>query len=246
MHGGRNTILTTDRSGERAAVDAAAVSTQRTITLSNGIVLSLRPVPVRLIREATARVERPKVPVVYIADGDRHEENPDDPAYQQALSEWSVAVSEAAATMGVMYGTRVVSVPDGYERPESDAWIEDTEAVFAATGVEVKVRREPERARYYDWIRYYAAADEIDLFMLTRHTTSGYMLSEEEVAAAVATFRRLIGRPADPGSAAAAAVGIDGDRGASDSAGVGAGVGPASGSEAQSDPVDDVGEDATV
>ena len=231
-----------DRPAEEAAV-AAVTEPLREITLANGIVLTVRPVPPRLIREATSRVPAPQIPKVWIADGDRHEENPDDPEYQDAIRRHPEMVAEAAATVGVMAGTAIKYVPEGVEPPESDEWIQHVEAVAQAAGMELTIRREPALARYYDWIRYYAAADEADLFMVTRMTTSGYMLSQAEVDQMVGTFRRLVGRPADPGLADPPGEPAHRDLRAGDVAGGGVGVGDAGGGTVLADPVDVVGDD---
>lgn len=182
------------RLSEVAAADAAQAAVTgpvETVTLSTGIVLRLRPVPPRILADAATRVPKPEVPVVFITSRERNEANPDDPAYQAALAEWTRNTTDASFKLGLILGTAVEHIPDGYYPPESDDWINEIEAAFAVDGRESPVRREPEKARYLDWLLYHALGNDEDQFVLTSAMWSATLVTQEALAAAIESFRRL-------------------------------------------------------
>lgn len=196
--------------GDAAAVAAATASDARRerrkrLTLTNGIVLYYKAVPGDVILAASNAVKAPEVPRVPIPDTDRTEENPNDPAYVKALEDYSLTVMRAQLTTALLVGTEIAEVPDGLYRPEDDEWIDHIESAWEATAeatgstVERRIRREPAKARYLEWLRLYAITDAVDTFLVNRVLLSGVSLSEEEVAAAAETFRRSLVRPADNG-----------------------------------------------
>ena len=68
---------------EEAAVETAREVRQQAddglFRLSSGVVLKIKPVPPLLIRQAVAKIKRPKPPVIFLEDKGVEEENPDDP-----------------------------------------------------------------------------------------------------------------------------------------------------------------------
>lgn len=185
-----------------AALSGVGVDHAERVELRNGIVLSTRLVPSHLIRAATQRVKPPAVPMVHIADQDRDEPNPDDPAYVEAIMQWSIDQSDAAMSVGLMVGTKLEHLPDGMEPPESDVWVADIESVSDIMGLDIHIRREPDRARYLDWLRYYALQDDQDVFTVTRLVAAGALLTEEQVGRMAATFLGRDGWRTDPEPAA--------------------------------------------
>jgi hypothetical protein len=174
---------------EAIAGEAEANAVVRTYTLSTGIVLNLRPVPPRVRSDAMAKVPRPEVPKVFIENLGRTEENPDDPKYRQDLIEWSNEQFMRGFQVSLVLGTSVNFVPPDRYRPEDDAWIDEIEAAALVTGNDATVRREPEKARYLDWLMYHALGNEEDHSMLTALLYSVSLVTEEALAEAIDSFR---------------------------------------------------------
>lgn len=185
---------------EATAREAEANATVRTYTCSTGIVLNIRAVPPRVRTDAMANVPRPKVPKVWIESLGREEENPDDPQYAADLIAWRDEEMRRSFQITFALGTSVNTVPEGYFRPEQDEWIDEIEAVAELNGVESSVRRAPEKARYIDWLMYYALGNEEDHAILTTILYSVSLVTEGALAQAIASFRRLTEQRADPES----------------------------------------------
>lgn len=88
------------------------------VTLQTGDRARLVPVPAALIDEVSTRVKDPAVPLVYIAEKEREEENPSDPAYLRALAEAARLRGLAVLDALVMFGVELL---DGV--PENEGWI---------------------------------------------------------------------------------------------------------------------------
>lgn len=170
---------------EAAEVVAAVVDGEEKdrVTLSNGIVLKLRPVPPLAIREIALRFAPPPVPVVWIGDKERSEPNPNDPDYLAAMTRYTNDQIYRVADVSISLGTAVESVPDYLERPEADGWIDELEAVG------ITVDRENRHKRYLAWLRYYAINSTADLTRVMRGVTLLAGVTEEEVQRAVRAFR---------------------------------------------------------
>lgn len=153
------------------------------VTLSNGIVLKLRPVPPLAIREIAVRFAPPPVPVVWIADKERDEPNPNDPDYLAAMTRYLQDQTYRVADVSMALGTAVESVPEFMERPESDGWIEPLEAVGLV------IDRDNRHKRYLAWLRLYAVTSNADLTRVMRGVTMLAGVTEEEVQRAVRAFR---------------------------------------------------------
>lgn len=190
---------------DRAAIEAATHSaTDRpaieTIELANRVVLRVRPVASFLLREAARAVPEPQPPRVWIASRgtDRDdpadpgwEENPDSPSFKQRYAEYLIDSDLASLKVALIMGTTIEYLPDGIWPPSNEKWIKEIEdaASFADITPPV-IRREPEKARYLDWLRFYAVPSEDDIFRLTRLVTSGTLVTEEALADSLASFRR--------------------------------------------------------
>lgn len=154
------------------------------ITLRNGVVLKLHPVPPLAIREAALLVPPPQVPVWISPDKDREEPNPNDPDYLAALEKHKHEQAFRVSDTIHLLGTSVESIPDGIDPPESDVWISKLEAIG------IKVDRENEHKRYLSWLRLYAYTSQADISMVTAFATRLSGTTEEEVQRAAAAFRR--------------------------------------------------------
>jgi hypothetical protein len=175
---------------EALAREAEAKSVVTTYTLSTGIVLNIRPVPPRIRSEALAKVPKPAIPKVFVEAMGREEENPDDPNYQAAVIAWGNEQFIRGFHVTLVLGTSVRSVPEDRFRPEDDGWIEEVETAAMIAGTEaLNVRREPEKARYLDWLLYHALGNEEDHSMLTALLYSLSVVTEEALADAIDSFR---------------------------------------------------------
>lgn len=127
------------------------------ITLSNGIVLKMKPVPPLLLNSIANSVPEPEVPKVWIEEKGREEENPEHPAYLKAIIDRAnlVGIMIIDATLAV--GTELVSVPDNMLKPEDDGWLWQAKH----SGKEFDLT-DP-KDRYLAWLRYYAVETQDDL-----------------------------------------------------------------------------------
>lgn len=192
-----------DPLADRAAIAATIETGQGAkriteYTMENGVVLTIKPVPPLILRNAARHVLDPEVPKVFIEDADRTEENPDDPQYIADIEAARERRSMAALTAALLVGTEFKSAPEGVPGPEDDTWIENLKAINEVVGITMEIHDEPgSRARYLDWLRLVAISSETELHILTRILTIGVALTNAEVQAAAESFRRLLARSTD-------------------------------------------------
>lgn len=185
------------------------------VSLSNGVVLKLKPVSGLLIRRAASQIAAPKPPMWHNADRDRDEPNPNDPDYLNALAQHEEAVGMAAMNVMFIVGTKPqMPLPDGITAIDSDDWIE--ELAF----LDIVVQKEGP-GRYLDWLKYVVLGDMRDLVKTAVAVGRMSGLQENDVLAALDSFRGGEERRAD--SNAPAADSGDGNRVQSVPAGSGAG-----------------------
>lgn len=160
------------------------------VTLSSGLVLTVKGVAPFLIQRAAQAIPRPEVPKVFIDEKGREEENPADPRYIEALQVWEAKTIEVATNIMFAAGTEVVSIPDGMHPPESDDWLELV-TLFDDT-VDVST---PKR-RYLTWLSLYALSSAADVRETISAVAKKTGITEGEVAAVVAGFRNRAERRA--------------------------------------------------
>lgn len=191
---------------QNGAVEAAAEAADAytageridSLTLSNGIVLALKLVAPLLISDAARRLPKPPVPMVYSEEKGREEENPTHPDYLADLVMWRGARDEAGLSVALIMGSSVASVPAGIHPPDSDEWIDEIEASYAAIDMEPpKIDRDRPSSRYLSWLRLYALPTEEDIVRISKILTSSVAVSEEDVREAVDAFRSRVGQRAD-------------------------------------------------
>lgn len=203
-----------DSPAEASAI--AAANPQRRvdrITLENGIILRLKPVPPMVLRAASAGVKKPEVPIVLIPEKGRDEPNPNDPQYLADLQQWFANQAEALLTVALILGTAVEFIPEGMHGADDDEWIAELREAYGLLAGSIPPIHEERgsKARYLDWLHLYAIPSETDIHRLTRLLTSGVALTESEVQAAADSFRRLFAGFSSLGDAPAGAA-VDGDR----------------------------------
>lgn len=173
------------------AVESAALPLVTEITLDNGVVLKLMPVPPFVTQQAVMNLKEPKPPLVDVGKGEgREEENPNDPDYLEEMNAYNVQVIETTTNAMLITGTEIAAIPDGMQSPEDDDWLDRIQFL----GIEVE--RENKWARYVAWLRYYVlSAPSITRIIAELRKSIG--LTEEEVDAAVKTFRNRAARRAN-------------------------------------------------
>lgn len=188
-----------------------------TLTLTNGIVLKIKSTPPLLLRTVAAQVVDPEPPDWFNPDKERNEPNPADPAYEATLRRNEILRQAAVADAVLMLGTELYSLPPGKVGPEDETWLADVRAV----GLDVDPKTE--KQRYLVWLRYYAIEINDDITDAISAALGVVGLTEEDVASAMASFRRIAERRADSEFTNAGAVSTDGDIVPADGAGVGSG-----------------------
>lgn len=166
-------------------------------TLSNGIVLKIKSVPPFLVQAVQNEFKTPPPPKVMIEEKGREEENPNDPAYLRLLEELEEKQNLAINDLFLAAGTEVLSVPDGYFKPEQDDWIAVVEFAQNITGTDIHVDRDNPIKRYLHWLRFYALETGADVALATRLPMELAGIREGEVDEVMDAFRSLPGRGAD-------------------------------------------------
>lgn len=184
-----------------SVVDNVIEDKPNRFTTSKGLVLKLQKVNNQIAVDTEMRFPKPKVPMVYIKDDDRYEENPSDPDYLDKLNAWRNSMYEN--NYNLFLGLGVVrefgTLPDGMIPLESDDWSEDAEVL----GLVVPTSR---MGRMVAWLRYHVL-DDSDEVSRCIHKIAVYsgLAAEEEVQEAVETF------PSDEERSTPESAPIDGD-----------------------------------
>ena len=194
----RKTPKPSSDEAERAAVDTAAAlqdgNVPSEITLSNGIILALKPIPPGIIERSLARLEKPKVPRWKNPDKNVEEENPGDPEYVAALEAYQALRNKTAVNTLLLVGTAVKAIPEGLYGPEDVGHWFDQE-LMAHLGVVANT--ETAFDRYLSWLELYAMAKQRDILEVISTVNRMAGIGEEDVRAAVAGFRSRKTRRAD-------------------------------------------------
>ncbi len=187
----------------KAAVAAAAKQTEEAenqqvsvqdIELNNGIILKLRAVPAAMMRRVATKIEKPKVPKMDMGKG-REEENPGDPAYQDAMDEYHYVVGEATVNVILSMGVSVVSVPDGMDNIDDEGWTEALEFFDVDKEYDLSTKI----GRKLAWLQYYAITGEPEWLKVLGRISAMIGMTEGEVADAIESFRDRATRGADNG-----------------------------------------------
>lgn len=166
-------------------------------TLTNGIVLNLKPVPPLLIQAVSQEFKTPDPPVMFIEEKGRDEPNPNDPKYKKELDDIAEAQNLATNSLVLAIGTSVKSVPNGYYMPEEDDWIANIEFASKISGKELKINREDDIQRYLCWLRYYALESIGDMVLVQSLPGQLTGIREGEVDEVLDSFLSIPQRRAD-------------------------------------------------
>ncbi len=165
---------------DRAKAIASGQGERETeVTLSTGVRVRLQAVSALLIEDLKAALLEPKVPVVYIEDKGREEENPNDPAYLAALNKYNADRGAAVLDATVLFGVELL---DGL--PEDESWLKKLKALERLGKLDLsRYDLADEFDREFLYKRYVAVAGA-DLAILTTLSS----IRPEEVARARRSF----------------------------------------------------------
>lgn len=159
--------------------------TDNTYTTKRGIVFEILPVSRYIVVDINDSIPIPKPPKVMIEEKGREEENPNDPDYLAALREANIHKATAVTNAYLGLGTRVLTLPEDIEPPESTEWSDDLAMFTPTTKVPIKGK-----ARYVAWIRYYAVlGDEFEQLTTAVMRGDGGVTTEEDTKKAEERFR---------------------------------------------------------
>lgn len=159
------------------------LSSNNTYTSTNGVVFRLKKVSRLLILDATKKIPPPAVPVVFIEEKGRSEENPSDPTYLEKMQEYNTERSLLTSTLIIGLGTEVDKLPPDLTDFNDAEWAED----LAEFGITVPIKG---KARYASWVKYHLLTNDEDYAELVKAVLrfSGTTI-EEDVSKAAESFR---------------------------------------------------------
>jgi hypothetical protein len=153
------------------------------VALSTNVVLHIRPIAPRIIMQVLENFKAPKVPSVYDKEKERAIENPQDPAYLQAIEVYQTERGLALLDACIALGTELETIPEGVTPLDSEDWIDE----LAVAGVTFDASRP--RIRYAMWVKTVAAVSEEDLLLVTKHVMRLSGVTKEDVDTALNSFR---------------------------------------------------------
>lgn len=167
------------------------------IKLHNGIVIGVKPLPPLLLQTIGAKFKTPDPPVVYMEEKGREEPNPNDPAYLQLLQ--VLEEQQELATQNLVLGaaTHLVSVPDGYDKPEDPGWKQSVEFAAELAGQTLDLDTSTPVKQYLCWLRFYAMETGADVALVQALPFQLAGIREGEVQAALESFHGISERGTD-------------------------------------------------
>jgi hypothetical protein len=167
---------------KKAALDVAkerSDGTEESVNLPYGVQGTIVPVPPQLIDEVTSRIRDPEVPMWHNPDKDRDEPNPSDPDYLSALEDANRERGIAAIDTMALFGIDISALPT------DDAWLKKLQYMEKRNLIDLTdYDLEDEQEREFVFKRFIAVNN---IILKKIMAVSG--ISEEEVAAAEASFR---------------------------------------------------------
>lgn len=166
-------------------------------TLSNGIILALKPVPPLLIQAISQEFEQPAPPKVWMEEKGRDEENPNDPEYAKLIEKLEEEQNQAVNDLLLGVGTSIKFVPEGFFRPEEDGWVQKVKFAASIAHKELEIEEADEIKRYLCWLRFYAFETSGDAALAVNLTLQLGGIREGEITEVLESFRSLPERGAD-------------------------------------------------
>jgi len=166
------------------AVDEIETKKDELIHLSTSVVLAPKPVSTMIFGSIVKKFVKPKPPVTYNEDTGRKEANLSDPLYLQETSEWENNTAFSIVDAMILLGTEIVSVPENFEGPVGNTWLEELSLI----GIELK-NIDSVKERYLNWVKHIAAPKTEDINEIMKKVGKLSGVSEEDVDSAVEKFR---------------------------------------------------------
>ena len=167
---------------ERVVAGMDRNGSQKAITLSSGVVLRAKRVPILILSEVLKTFKRPEVPIVFIEDLGREEPNPADPEYINAVEDWNNERNLAMVDLFFVAGTEIVEIPRNVTKVEDDSWTETLEAIGITPPKNKKLR-------YLLWLKNVAAIENADVEKIMEAVGRESGASEHDVTEALNEFR---------------------------------------------------------
>lgn len=147
-----------------------------TITLTTGVVLKLKHVPILRINAVLERFPYPEIPELWDDEKQRMLRNPNHPVYLEQRTKVDEQRTWAILDTIAALGTEVVSVPPSIAPVESNDWVEELDLL----GIAVKV--DSRLARYLAWIKFVAIGTGDDLTAIAQQFGLALGVSEARIA----------------------------------------------------------------
>ena len=158
------------------------------ITVSTGVVLKIKKAPSLAFQTIVGNLKQnePKVPVCENPNKGRKEENPNDPDYLKAKSEYDNKANLALLDAAIILCTEIKFIPDGFEKPEDSDWY-DSLSIIGIT--EDQLGADNKKKRYLAWVKYFAASMDDDLVLINKEIARLNGVSEGDVTAVMAAYK---------------------------------------------------------
>lgn len=188
---------------DRVEAVAPGAAQSNLFTSSDGLRFQLYKVNPHLIVEAGRQLREPPVPIVFLEDKGRNEENPNDPDYQAALQEFQLERGLLVVNTHLAFGTKLLNadeLPEGKFPVDDPTWAEDLQETL---GIIVPPKG---KARYLRWLKFHLLdGDDMNEIAAAVMRYSG-RVTEADVEQAENSFRDNESGPADQGLSAGAEV----------------------------------------
>ena len=170
------------KSGKSPAVEAAKARQKRdeAVILSTGVKARFVPVASSLITDVVSAIKDPPIPVVFIEEKQREEENPNDPDYLRKMREATEKRNKVSLDTMILFGVDLVD-----DVPEDGRWVEKLRYMEKLGNLNIEdydLSIPIEREFLYK--RYIAVASDDIIEILKR---SG--ISEADIAQAMKSFQ---------------------------------------------------------
>lgn len=127
------------------------------ITLSTGVVLKFKKIPILRVQAVVEQFPYPDVPEVYNKDKGKYEKNPFSEEYAKMCQQVDQRRGLAVIDTVLAVGTEVVFIPEGFSKPDDDKWIEELKVGH------ITFDKTSDVIRYHAWAKYVAIVDEEDV-----------------------------------------------------------------------------------
>ena len=147
------------------------------ITLSSGVVLAYRPVPILRIQNVMRKFRHPEVPEFWDDVREKNIKNPSHPIYIEMCEQVDMDRTFAMIDTIIAYGTSAIEIPSAIEPIDSDVWAKECQELF-----DIDLQDASEKARYLAWVKFVAVIDIEDFQKISNAFNLAVGVSESKVA----------------------------------------------------------------